>query len=41
MNQGLLTSFSMGSGDNEELVVNHLLFADGTLIFCGAQVEHV
>jgi len=41
MNQGLLTSFSMGSRDNEELVVNHLLFANDTLIFCGAQAEHV
>jgi hypothetical protein len=41
MNQGLLTGFSVGSKDNEELVVNHLLFVDDTLIFCGAQVEHV
>jgi hypothetical protein len=41
MNQGLLTSFSVGSKDNEELVVNHMLFADDTLIFCGAQAEHV
>jgi len=39
--QGLLTSFSMGTKDNEELVVNHLLFADDTLIFCGAQAGHV
>jgi hypothetical protein len=36
MNQGLLTGFSVGSRDNEDLVVNHLLFADDTLIFCGA-----
>jgi len=41
MLQGLLTGFSVGTRDNEELVVNHLLFADDTLIFCGAQAEHV
>jgi hypothetical protein len=40
-NQGLLTGFSMGSSDNAKLVVNHLLFVDETLIFCGAQAEHV
>jgi hypothetical protein len=28
MTQGLLTGFSVGSRDNEEFVVNHLLFAD-------------
>jgi len=41
MLQGLLTGFSMGTRNNEELVVNHLLFADDTLIFCGAQAEQV
>jgi len=41
MLQGLLSGFSVGISDNEALVVNHLLFVDDTLIFCGAQVEHV
>jgi hypothetical protein len=41
MLQCLLTGFSVGTRDNEELVVNHLLFVDDTLIFCSAQTEHV
>jgi hypothetical protein len=41
MRQGLLSGFSVGIRGNEPLVVNHLLFADDTLIFCGAQAEHV
>jgi len=39
--EALLSGFSVGIRDNEALVVNHLLFADDTLIFCGAQAEHV
>jgi len=38
MNQGLLTGFFVGSKDNEDY---HLLFADDTLIFCGAKSEHL
>jgi hypothetical protein len=41
MHQGLLSGFSVGIRGNEALVVNHLLFADDTLIFCGVQAEHV
>jgi hypothetical protein len=41
MLQGLLPGFSVSFRGNEALVVNHLLFADDTLIFCGAQVKHV
>jgi hypothetical protein len=41
MLQSLLIGFFVGTMDNEELVVNHLLFADDTLIFCGEQAEHV
>jgi hypothetical protein len=40
MLQGLLSGFSVGIKDNEALVVNHLMFMDDTLIFCGAQAEH-
>lgn len=41
LDQGNLTGFSVGSRDSEALVVNHLLFADDTLIFCGAQEEQI
>jgi hypothetical protein len=33
MDMGLLSSFSVGSRNNEELLVFHLLFANDTLIF--------
>jgi hypothetical protein len=32
---------SVGSRESEALVVNNLLFADDTLIFCGAQEEQI
>jgi hypothetical protein len=41
MDHGLLTGFSVGSRNNEALVVSHLLFADDTLIFCGANSEQI
>jgi hypothetical protein len=41
LDQGNLTGFSVGSRESESLVVNHLLFDDDTLIFCGAQEEQI
>jgi hypothetical protein len=41
LDQGNLTGFSVGSRESEALVVNHLMFADDTLIFCGAQDEQI
>jgi hypothetical protein len=41
LDQGNLTGFSVGSRESETLVVNHLLFPDDTLIFCGAQEEQI
>jgi hypothetical protein len=38
---GLLIGFSMGSRNNEELVVSHLLFIDDTLIFCDVNSEQI
>jgi hypothetical protein len=33
VDRGLLSSFSVGSRNSDELLVSHLLFADDTLIF--------
>jgi hypothetical protein len=41
MDQGNLIGFSMGPKDSDTLVVNYLLFADDTLIFCGAQAKQI
>jgi hypothetical protein len=39
--RGLVDGFSVGSRNNAGMVVSHLLFADDTLIFCGANEEHI
>jgi hypothetical protein len=41
VDRGLLFGFSVGSRNNEELLVSHLLFADDTLIFCEANSEQL
>jgi hypothetical protein len=41
LDQGNLTGFSVGSRESEALVVSHLMFADDTLTFCGAQEEQI
>jgi len=41
VDRGLLSRFSMGSRNNEELSVSHLLFADDTLIFDKANSEQL
>jgi hypothetical protein len=40
-NSGLVAGFSVGTRDNLGLSVSHLLFADDTLILCGADEEHL
>jgi hypothetical protein len=41
MDSGLLSGFSMGSRNHEEMIVSHLLFAYDTLIFCEANCEQL
>jgi len=36
---GLLSGFSLGSRNHEEMIVSHLLFADDMLLFCEPSVE--
>jgi hypothetical protein len=34
VDSGLLSGFSVGSRNHEEMILSHLLFADDILIFC-------
>jgi hypothetical protein len=38
---GFHSSFSVGSSSNGEINISHLLFADDTLVFCGASPDHL
>jgi hypothetical protein len=39
--RGLISGFSMGSREVDRVEVSHLLFADDTLVFCGANASQI
>jgi hypothetical protein len=39
--RGFLSGFSVGSRSTGVINVSHLLFADDTLVFCGASPDHL
>ncbi|XP_062170551.1 uncharacterized protein LOC133876290 [Alnus glutinosa] len=39
--RGFLSGFSVSSGSNGVINISHLLFADDTLVFCGANPDHL
>lgn len=41
VNSGLFSGFSVGSRNSATVHISHLLFADDTLIFCGANPDHL
>jgi hypothetical protein len=41
VHRGLLLGFAVGSGSSKMVNISHLLFADDTLVFCGANADHL
>jgi hypothetical protein len=42
--RGLISAFSVGSSEQDRVIVSHLLFVDDTLVFCGvnaSQIKHI
>jgi hypothetical protein len=41
VNGGFLSGFAAGSRHSSVVNISHMLFADDTLIFCGANPDHL
>jgi hypothetical protein len=41
VHRGILLGFAVGSGSSKMVNISHLLFADDTLVFCGANADHL
>jgi hypothetical protein len=39
--RGLISGFSVGSREQDRVTISHLLFADDTLVFCGANASQI